>query len=675
MKLLKNSKRVSWASGAKLCQVKFFLSKDCPSKVSLQAQDCQRAKTWASCLKNDHSVNHHSRFEGGCSTDPLQEKPSDIAQIKWKCPPKLGLSYNWHVVAGEESEEAETQKHREMRVLEAVYPRMSDIPHSPSLPMDSQEYQLDDSRIPIIPITPIEEEEAVDLLSDMAPPQNSSFEAQSPALPQSLLSMNPNAPQSDPQPCVKSSANEKLVPEVLPGFQADVGVAVVAAITAILKGKEQGSLIDTDLLIKVLSDPKMIEILVSEQPAPDNAKTEPVYGSIPSPVAEMINKDGILTDTGSTSISGSNVVTSSVATSSLRHGPVIKKLDNELGAAANIGAPNLTPSVAVPWLNPDPVIEKLVQKYGAPIDKGISAPLSGSKPSSPKPDPLMDKLIQEHIAPADTAVGASVSGSYPMTSRVAFPSPKSVPVVKKLIHELGVPNDAGSAPFYLGKLLTPPPFSLPNLTQEDVKIKRMTDGYGILDRIGNEPISRSMPLSNMDLMSSASKNLCPLSKIGDTGLQFKGLSPDHARANLITLPYVAQPSSLAKAFSLDSAPVSVFSAISAAPPVKDINYMKSLIRLHGDSHETQDFSLSQSGKFDVHFHDMKQAPSLIPTELKPKSHVLQKPCIYFNSPKGCRNGSNCLYRHDMPRKLQPGSGLEIPHAKRLKLGGEIIGRT
>lgn len=42
---------------------------------------------------------------------------------------QLGLSYNWHVVAGEESEEAETQKNREMRVLEAVYPRMSDIPH------------------------------------------------------------------------------------------------------------------------------------------------------------------------------------------------------------------------------------------------------------------------------------------------------------------------------------------------------------------------------------------------------------------------------------------------------------------------------------------------------------------------------------------------------------------
>lgn len=75
-------------------QVKFFLSKDCPSNVRLQAQDCMQAKTLASCLKNVHSVNHHSRFEGGCSTDPLPEKPSDITQIKWKCPPNVSKISN-----------------------------------------------------------------------------------------------------------------------------------------------------------------------------------------------------------------------------------------------------------------------------------------------------------------------------------------------------------------------------------------------------------------------------------------------------------------------------------------------------------------------------------------------------------------------------------------------------
>lgn len=38
------------------------------------------------------------------------------------------LSHKWLVAAGEESREKENQKLREMRVLEAVYPRPSAIP-------------------------------------------------------------------------------------------------------------------------------------------------------------------------------------------------------------------------------------------------------------------------------------------------------------------------------------------------------------------------------------------------------------------------------------------------------------------------------------------------------------------------------------------------------------------
>ncbi|KAH7848308.1 hypothetical protein Vadar_001057 [Vaccinium darrowii] len=675
MKQVKNSKRVLWASGAKPSQVNLFLSEGCPSKVGLEAQDRPQARTSVSCLEKVYSLNRYSRFEGGCSMDPLKEKPSNVAQIKWKCPPKFVLSYNWHVHAGEESNEAETEKQREMRVLEVVYLRVSDIPHNPSFPMDSEEYHLDDSYIPLIPITPIEEEQAVDLPSDVAPQQNASFEAQTQALPQDLLSTNADATQCDPQPCVNLSANEKPAPGLLPGFQVDVGVAIVAAITAIMKSAEQGSLIDTDLLVKFLSDQKMIEKLISEQATPDNAKSEPGYGSVPSLVAELIRKDGILTDTGSTSISGSNLITPSVAVSPLRPDPVIKKLANELGAATNIGVPPLTPSMALPRANTDPVIEKLVQKYREPIDKGVATP-SGSYPlSSPKPGPFIDKLIQKHTAPADTAVAAPVSGSHPMTSRVAFPNPRSVPVVKKLIHERGFPNDAGSAPFYAGKLPAPPAFFLPSLKQEEINIKRTIDVYGNLEHKGNDPISRSMPLSNMDVILGASMNSHQLSNMGDAGLRFQGPSPDHERPYLSTLPYLVNPSSQANAFLPGTAPVSSFSAISAAPPVKDTNYIRSLIRQHGDMHETKDSCLSQSGKSNVHLHDPKLVPNLIANELTPRVRILPKSCIYFNSPKGCRNGSNCLYRHDVPRSLQHGSVMEGPGAKRMKIGGVIIGRT
>ena len=38
------------------------------------------------------------------------------------------MSCNWQVVAGEESTEVEAEKLREIRVLEAVYPRLSATP-------------------------------------------------------------------------------------------------------------------------------------------------------------------------------------------------------------------------------------------------------------------------------------------------------------------------------------------------------------------------------------------------------------------------------------------------------------------------------------------------------------------------------------------------------------------
>lgn len=38
------------------------------------------------------------------------------------------VNSEWQVVAGEESKETEAQNQREMRVLEAIYPRLSAIP-------------------------------------------------------------------------------------------------------------------------------------------------------------------------------------------------------------------------------------------------------------------------------------------------------------------------------------------------------------------------------------------------------------------------------------------------------------------------------------------------------------------------------------------------------------------
>ncbi|PSS00490.1 Zinc finger CCCH domain-containing protein [Actinidia chinensis var. chinensis] len=892
MKPVKNRKRVSWASGAKLCQVKLFYSEDCPSKVGLQAQNRLQAKRWTPSSNKDHS-----RFKGRYSMGTPKDKLSRIPQIQWKYPPKLKLSSNWHVAAGEASKEAETQKHREMRELEAIYPRLSDIPPNPSLQLDVQEDHLDDIHIPCVPITPIEEEGGEDLPSDMeapqnvsfnseseggedlpsdtAAPQNDSFDSESLALPRGLASGNPIAPECIPQTSLISSTNDNPAAEVLSGFDTDVVVAVVAAVTAIKKSKEQGSLIDTDLLIKFLSDPKMIEKLIKEQGASANTKTEPICGAMPltasvplpcnkpGPSEEVFNEDGPLTKTGNSSISGPNPVTSLVAVSDPKSDRVIEKLTSELGAAAKVEAAPLsgpkcatpsvvllgqkldplierliqkhraptdtgpaplsgselakpsvalpspkpdpviekmiqkhrspadtetalisepklaapsvalpstkpdpeierliqkyrapidtgvalisgsnlvTPSVALPCTKPDPEIERLIQKYRAPIDTGVApisgsnlvtpsvaisstkfdpeierliqkyrapagtevAPISGSNLvtlsvaiSSPKSDPVIENLIHKHRGPTDTGV-APLSRSKPVTSRVAFPSPRSVPVVKMSIHEHGVPTDAGSVPLSLGKLTTPRS-SLPSSTPSMVEIKRMINEYGTPDGIGNESISRSMPLSlqvpvsnpKPDVVFPARMNSYSLQNVGETGIELESLSPDSAWPTLNNLKNAMELdfqmealspdrgrlnlhslANVKKALSPDSVPISSFLA-KTAPPAKDINYIKSLIRQHGDMQETQDYNLSQYRNFDVHLQDSKLVPHLKANELMPKVRILQKPCIYFNSPKGCRNGSNCLYRHDMPKKLQPGSVLDAPYAKRMKLDREI----
>lgn len=75
-------------------------------------------------------------------------------------------------------------------------------------------------------------------------------------------------------------------------------------------------------------------------------------------------------------------------------------------------------------------------------------------------------------------------------------------------------------------------------------------------------------------------------------------------------------------------------------PIKDVNYYKSLIQQHGGGGggERRDVT---------------------------KTRMISRPCIYFKTPKGCRNGANCAYQHDPMSRV--GCITEVPNAKRLKL--------
>lgn len=111
----------------------------------------------------------------------------------------------------------------------------------------------------------------------------------------------------------------------------------------------------------------------------------------------------------------------------------------------------------------------------------------------------------------------------------------------------------------------------------------------------------------------------------------------------------------------------------AGVTVKDTNYFKNLIREHGrDKEEDKGHNMSQTGSHINHIQNLKVVETLKPVASKTK---FRKPCMFFNSSKGCRQGSNCPYLHDIKSlQWQTGRTLEAPGAKRMKLSGEIAGR-
>ncbi|XP_019438044.1 PREDICTED: zinc finger CCCH domain-containing protein 6-like [Lupinus angustifolius] len=240
MRGLQKSKRVTWASALNLCQVKLFLSEDSPSLVGLSSQDHLQAK------RSLHS--HHDRpgsddmlppgFEGTHASSQFEIDLSQIPVIQWISPPKIVLDQTWLVVAGEESKEVEDQHKREMRVLEAIYPRPSSIPPNPAIAMDVEDsHAIDDGQTALIPITPLEDEDAaVDAVSD----------SQSIELP-------PGIPRN---------------PMQLAGG-VDIAAAS-AALTNIIKSNQHGNFTEHEVLNSILNNTEMIETLVRDYGATNN---------------------------------------------------------------------------------------------------------------------------------------------------------------------------------------------------------------------------------------------------------------------------------------------------------------------------------------------------------------------------------------------------------------------
>ncbi|KAJ0024072.1 hypothetical protein Pint_09113 [Pistacia integerrima] len=275
MRGLHKSKRVSWASDVNLCQVRLFLSEESPSQVGLGAQEHLQAKSsWP--MHSNGVVSDEflpPGFEGAHPPNQLQIKLSEIPLIKWRCPPRFRLDLNWQVVAGDESKEVEIQNQREMRVLEAVYPRPSAIPPNPSVSVDIECAHYNDQQTPLIPITPIEDEEAAaDTPSGSVASFNVSMSSQPPLLPPGI----PAPPPGNILGVSNTAVNEKPAASGMAlGVDPEVVAAASAALNEMTKSNEHVNLIDHDLLIKILSNPKLIEKLVTDHGAASKLQNIP----------------------------------------------------------------------------------------------------------------------------------------------------------------------------------------------------------------------------------------------------------------------------------------------------------------------------------------------------------------------------------------------------------------
>ncbi|XP_010465719.1 PREDICTED: zinc finger CCCH domain-containing protein 68-like [Camelina sativa] len=136
MKKKTSSGRVSWASESRLCQVKMFLTEDCPAKVS----------------------SSNLLPPGFEATTLFPSTRNNIPRIKWKRPPQFIISDALLVGSGGDSTETLSENLRISKVLEAFYPHRSVIPTRPSVSSSVSEAHYDDSTTPSIPLAFIEDE-------------------------------------------------------------------------------------------------------------------------------------------------------------------------------------------------------------------------------------------------------------------------------------------------------------------------------------------------------------------------------------------------------------------------------------------------------------------------------------------------------------------------------------
>lgn len=245
-------KAVSWPPEDQICQIRFFMSDDAPASIASGQAVFELNHIRSSCTQGsypDASLDVPPGFHG------LVAKRARIniamsAEMTWCCPQKFIQDCDWLVADGDESRDSGVQKQRELRVLEAFYPRLTSIPGSPMEPAESVKC-VDDSCVPIIPLVAIEEED----------------ESAEDGVKEEFVSDGgvaghgmPNNDQKSHHPAIGFPMQPPNFSKHLQDPTMDPKVAAAAACLAIHKIGANG-LVDQELLLEILRNPALVKSL------------------------------------------------------------------------------------------------------------------------------------------------------------------------------------------------------------------------------------------------------------------------------------------------------------------------------------------------------------------------------------------------------------------------------
>lgn len=468
---------------------------------------------------------------------------------------------------------------------------------------------------------------------------------------------------------------------------------------------EQGA-IDIDLLARLLGNPKVIEELIKEYDASNRSgslsasmmvkatvdQSSSAIAITPEPLLSRANKIG---EDSSRIITGvpfsvPHKIFSSVFTASTK----MSLIDKDLPSLETTMAP-MSPLHSSSSANMEPSvmkIERLINECGvadgmrmeprprtrlmSPVVSFSSPQLSGLPRASFQPTTnVLQSFLQMRPVPQEVqpypVLGVSAPVVLPgkkfMSPLGLVPSPRT---------EFTLPKANSQPAANMGSL--PLAFGHPNPLMQAVALPE-NHGYCISDKTVQHgrfglPRASLQPttyvLQSFQQMSAVPPEVYPHPVLGvsapvcmpSTKLM-TSLGPDPSpRADLFTLPKAnLQPAANMGPLPLAFSHLNPLMRAVALPENRE-NCLSNKTGQHGGMQRTLEYGFLSS-------HDNSQVVGQGLALLKP-----QKPCIYFNTPKGCRNGTRCPYMHIKSEQPAPSRVEALPSAKRMKLGWETTGR-